>query len=114
MRRSKKKTAFTTSDDTENESSHTEGVMRRRRKSGHRLSSVSFLESDENTAVSDVDKEPAVSESESRALLSPTKAPESKWQNFWIRSFWTAFMIISFVLIILAGHIWVVMMVRHI
>ncbi|KAJ3213785.1 hypothetical protein HDU67_002442 [Dinochytrium kinnereticum] len=34
-----------------------------------------------------------------------------KWKNWWIRSFWTFVMVGGFVAILLAGHIWVVLLV---
>jgi len=45
------------------------------------------------------------------AKLLVDEVPNKKWKNMWIRTLWTIVMVTGFIGIILAGHIWVILLV---
>ncbi|KAJ3098500.1 hypothetical protein HDU97_003956 [Phlyctochytrium planicorne] len=55
-------------------------------------------------------------ETDTNQEVAPTvmlvnEPPGKKWRNWWVRSFWTFVMVGGFITILLAGHIWVVLLV---
>ncbi|KAI9179402.1 phosphatidate cytidylyltransferase [Blastocladiella emersonii ATCC 22665] len=43
--------------------------------------------------------------------LLASAPPAAKWRNWWIRTVWTLIMVAAFIVILLAGHAWVVLLV---
>ncbi|KAJ3375508.1 hypothetical protein GGF31_004627 [Allomyces arbusculus] len=43
--------------------------------------------------------------------LLAAATPEKKWRNWWVRTTWTLIMVALFFVILLAGHVWVVLLV---
>jgi phosphatidate cytidylyltransferase len=71
--------------------------------------------SDLNNILSGAEADQEIDDSMAPLLNPPPAAtqahPEKKWHNWWVRTIWTLIMVSLFVLILLAGHVWVVLLV---
>lgn len=72
---------------------------------------LSTLEAEELTSAGE-DIDTTTSSSKTRGVILLAKEnPITKWKNWWIRTLWTFFMIVGFAGILIAGHLWVLLLV---
>lgn len=81
---------------------------------GSQGTSMDSLETEVTAAITNEAEGGLGSTEDVSVVLLAQESSQKKWRNWWIRTLWTFLMISGFVCILLAGHLWVILLVMAI